>query len=332
MKIVSGVVFRLKKYLQKALEYSEGYTYTFHDYRINRKYLKNWNRTKPDQSLLSYELIFYYHKLEKGLCLPNARNSFGKPYAKHIIKLLEEWIKDQHPLDNPIFQGAIETLRSYRSHISNDPSNEQICTDINKFISNHGKHETHTTPIRHSKLPDESLQQFRQLCQARRSLRNFSSKNVSKQKLTLAISLAQLSPSACNRQPCRAHVYTNRSTIKKLLSIQNGNRGFDHTISTLALITGDIKAFFNFSERNEPFLDGGLFTMSLIYGLQSQGIGSCCLNWCASLKNDKIAHDIGAIPSNERILTYLAIGYPETDAIVPRSHRKPVEDVAKFHD
>jgi hypothetical protein len=37
----------------------------------------------------------------------------------------------------------------------------------------------------------------------------------------------------------------------------------------------------------EPALDGGLFLMSFLLALESQGLASCCLNFCVGPQTDR---------------------------------------------
>ena len=47
----------------------------------------------------------------------------------------------------------------------------------------------------------------------------------------------------------------------------------------LLIIAMDLKAFVPAHERYQHWIDGGMFSMSIIYALHSLGLSSCCLNW-----------------------------------------------------
>jgi nitroreductase len=112
-----------------------------------------------------------------------------------------------------------------------------------------------------------------------------------------------------------------------LISLQNGNKGFGHLIPTLAVITSDSGAFFDASERHEPYIDGGLFSMTLMYALSAKGLATCCLNWCVSPDKDVALRNILPLADSEVVIMLMAIGYPEPDVLVPRSPRKPTANV-----
>src|SRR3546814_1994141 len=67
--------------------------------------------------------------------------------------------------------------------------------------------------------------------------------------------------------------------IDRALSLQNGNRGFGHEIPCLLILCTDLSAFDTAGERYQHWIDGGMFSMSLVWALHALGYSSCCLNW-----------------------------------------------------
>ncbi|MCX4189093.1 nitroreductase family protein [Methylophaga sp. OBS3] len=285
----------------------------------------------------SAELIFWYHKLEKGMCLPpENRRFFGQYPAQQTLTLLRKWEADGLSCDEPVYKAAIGVLEGYRDFvisIDNRTSEaEQILAEVNRFLSAHkDSDDIYKTPINFRPLEENAFEVLQSLALSRRSTRNFKSQAVPIEIVEKAAKLAQLSPSACNRQPWRVHLYQDKTHIEEMLKLQNGNRGFGHTIPMLAVMCCDMGAFFDATERNEPALDGGLFLMSFLYALQSMGLATCCLNWCVEPQQDQRGHEVGAIPENEKILTFLAIGYAADDTVVPLSARRPLTDLIVEH-
>lgn len=299
------------------------------------KYL-GWDRSGVDYWKLSSELIFYYHKLEKGLCLPpENRRWFGLQPAEKTLALLNEWDKFNLPRHAPVYQAACAVLSAYCEFAKNTSQNNSdaklIVTKLENYLQPRSFDSQFITPILPDNVPDSSFEILHQLSLSRRSTRNFSNKPVEQALVDKAAQVAQLSPSACNRQPWKLHIYDRREDIDQMLALQNGNRGFGHKVPVLGVMCCDLGTFFDSTERNEPHLDGGLFLMTFILALQSQGVASCCLNWCVNPDKDILAHKTGNIPSNERILTFLAIGYAEEDTFVPLSARRPLSDVLIKH-
>lgn len=283
----------------------------------------------------SSQLLFQYHKLEKGLCMPGQQRFFGYDPARATLGLLKDWRASDFSTSDPIYRGALETIRAYRKRIEETPSGQTSL--LKKTLD----HEIQRNPERFPELQTPSgaaravragsFDVLETLALDRRSVRSFTPAKVDIDLIYRAVKIAQQSPSACNRQPCRVHHYNQRDTIDSMLEIQNGNRGFGHTIPTLLVLTAEATSFFDASERHEPYVDGGLFAMSLLLAFQAQGISSCCLNWCVEPAQDKAAHVRGNIPASERIIMYIAIGYADESALVPRSPRRQLASVIIHH-
>lgn len=282
----------------------------------------------------SAELLFQYHKLEKGLCMPGEPRFFGYDPSMATLDLLQAWRKSKFPTTDRVYIGALATLKAYSDKIEQiAPTQTQKLRQL--IAQELDQSETQIdliTPIDSTNSLDESAERIlTSILIARRSQRDFSDSPVPVQVIEKAVSMAQQSPSACNRQPWRVHSYMQKQNIEALLQLQNGNRGFGHTIPNLLIITAESSGFFDASERHQPYIDGGLFSMSLILAFQSLGLSTCCLNWCVSPKNDRLAHQIGAIPESEIIIMYLAVGYAQVNSKVPASPRRDLDSVIKYH-
>lgn len=283
---------------------------------------------------LSAEILFNYHKIEKALSLPVEKRLFGLEAVERLIALLDIWNIQTFSQQDQIYLGAIDTLSAYEKclhELNLDPENK-VYSKVANFLAAHQavyKLSQPTTPMHVNFSEAEANKDFHSvfasLVSLRRSVRDYSTRLVEKEKIKKSVKLAQMSPSACNRQPCRVYTVDDADKKKNLLAFQNGNRGFGHTIPVVAIITADEQCFFDASERHEAFIDGGLFSMTLAYALQSFGISSCCLNWCVPPSHDIAVHRIFNIPNSERIIMLMAIGYANNSALVPRSHRKSIE-------
>ena len=84
--------------------------------------------------------------------------------------------------------------------------------------------------------------------------------------------LAQRTPSACNRQGWKTHVFLGDKSVE-LVKWQGGARGFENEIKGAILVTANLKAFL-FYEVHQAYIDGGLYAMNLVNALQYSGFGS----------------------------------------------------------
>lgn len=321
----------LRKYFLRAQLRRSVYRY---DQRIDRDHL-GWKRQGADYWRQSSELIFQHHKLEKGLCMPaETRRFFGQVAADNTFALMREWRDTGLDLSSPVYRSAEEVLRAYRRGIVAMPGKpavqERLLGEIDALLTDAETPEL-ATPITPPPVPEAAYDTLLSLSRSRRSTRDYSAEPVDFALVERAARIAQLSPSACNRQPWHLHFYDDPAAIRAMLALQNGNAGFGQTVPLLAVVTSDLGSFFDSSERMQPVLDGGLFLMSFLLALEAQGLSTCCLNWCVDAGTDRKGHAVGAIPPQEKILTFLAIGHRREGAVTPLSARRPVEDVIRRH-
>lgn len=306
----------------------------YYVYDISHTYhAMHWPTGHKTRQTLSSALLFQYHKLEKGLVMPGKQRFFGVDPADATMKLAHRWQAMGYDRIDPVYVGAIETLRGYRDrlHASDLDPDDRILSRLDSFLSRCNEADpTLSTP---QKLPElqvinsTATEAFRVLAEARRSVRDYRPDPVPESVLRESILIAQLSPSACNRQPWRVYLVSDAERKQQLLSYQNGNRGFGHLAPHIAIVTADEQCFFDASERHEPYIDGGLFSMSFILALRAHDVGSCCLNWCVSPANDKAVHRIFKLPVSQRIVMLIAIGYAPDECMVPRSPRRDTSAV-----
>lgn len=296
-----------------------------------------WPAQALDYRTLAASLLFQYHKLEKGLVMPGPRRLFGIEPALAVIDHLERWQRAGHAMDDPVYLGALETLQAYQDRLVEaglDPEG-RVLPRVQAFLQQHPLR----TPALVTPRPLEpaldhaaSYATLQQLALRRRSVRAFAPDPVPEEVLRQAVEIAQLAPSVCNRQTCQVIALRDPELKRKALAYQNGNRGFGHLAPLVLLITANETDFFDATERHQPYMDGGLFTMSLLLALEAQGVSSCCLNWCATPRNDKAVHRVFGIAANVRIVTMMAVGYAAPDCQVPRSPRRATGSVLRWLD
>lgn len=316
------------------LNYIKTAFYYLEDAKCAYRFMR-WDRKDHGYWKLSSELIFLYHKLEKGLCIPGEPRFFGENPFFETVNLIKRWRSAGYSVQDPIYLGAMEALCAYRDRVAVTPppagSKDRIYATLDECLKDYPRSSPHATPRRVVAVDQSHEEQFKALCIARRSVRSFSRKEVPLEAVMQSVEVAQLSPSACNRQPWRVHVYEGRGKIDSMLELQNGNKGFGNTIPLLLVLSVEITAFFDSSERNQPYIDSGLFAMSLLLALQAKGLSSCCLNWCVAPEVDREGHRRGGIPATEKIVMYMAVGYASDEACAPYSSRRNVDSLVEIH-
>jgi nitroreductase len=163
--------------------------------------------------------------------------------------------------------------------------------------------------------------------ESRFSVRQFSPKPVPRGVIEKAIRMAQKSPSVCNRQSVKVYAFDQPAWRERVLACQRGNAGFGQELQVVLVVTSDVKTFFSAGERNQCWIDGGLFSMSLVYALHSLGVGSICLNWSAEMEEDEELHRVAGIPEGEAVIMFIGVGFLPEKLVVAQSRRKPLGEV-----
>lgn len=295
--------------------------------RFFRTYAGKRNRRK---ACLETKVIFFSHQIEKGLSHKDFRYGFGRQaltnlsYALKALKALDSDVTDS----DKVYCMALGSLHEY---IQRHEDAGYDLTAVRRLFEPTIWHEAElfeglqggSYTVNAFEKNDNKAKSFDQLAVGRHAVREFASTPVTIEEIRQAVDLARTAPSVCNRQPARIHVTCNQEVIERALRIQGGFSGYP-TPPALILVTADNQAFLFPTERNEGFVDGGLFAMQLLMSLESEGLAACPLNTMMSTKNENITRELMQVPDNEFLVMYIAVGhFPETLNLC-RSTRLPV--------
>jgi nitroreductase len=290
--------------------------------------------TKLNEEQLSAIMTVDYHRLEKALSLPDPKPGFGKDAAKRLCSNVELYISLFGYKD--ICELCVTALEHHHEfNQAQGEGSEDVAKWIEAIRESHERKDVvdgisrGTFQTSRAKIQAEGQIDLSGFFRSRHSIRNYTDQPVAQDDICRAILLAVRSPSVCNRQSARAYVVQGKEDCQAVLALQNGNRGFGHTLQTILIITSDLQCFASVEERNQCWIDGGLFSMSLIYALHSQGLGTCCLNWCATTENDRRLHLLANIPESEAIIMMVAVGHIAENINVARSARRPIQQIMK---
>lgn len=266
------------------------------------------------------------HVIEKGMSLPSPRLGYGEKMVLLLIELTQRYQAMNHDLSSLPYTNARAVLNAYREY---HQEHGYDLGDIERRISEIGKGEGCDGGIlRFSR--DEYLYAARgdlkSCAMGRYSLRAFNPEPVPEKKITEAMEIARKTPSVCNRQSWRVYWVRSQEKKKLLAELQNGHRGFGDMVDGFLVVTTDLHTFFGIGERNQAFVDGGLYAMNLLNALHYAGVGACPLNWCMPAKVDRKLRNAIDIPPNENIVLVIAVGSLPDEVRVAKSTRKTVED------
>ena len=145
------------------------------------------------------------------------------------------------------------------------------------------------------------------------------------ERIRSAVHLALNTPSACNRQHCRVYCITQQDTINKALEIQKGSRGFGHLANKLLVVTSNLEDVLWIGERNDAFINGGLFLMNLCYALHYEKIAHCILNWSRTPEEDMALRTLIPLMDSETVSALLTCGEVPDEFEIASSPRKNID-------
>jgi len=298
---------------------------------INR-YLKFSTTIKKPKTYeqLEARIISHYHALEKALSFREKKVIFGEDVAKSLLKLLEEYVFFGFSIEKKSFKSAVDILKKYISFCQDSRNDCDYLKDISLKLLNLYKNTEElggTIKLIKKDILEAVKGDFKELAFSRHSIRDFSNEEVREEIIVEAVKIAQRAPSACNRQTSKVIIISDRFLKEKVLQLQTGNKGFGHLANKLIIVASDLQYFEGAIERNQAFVDGGIFSMSLLYALHYQGLGVCSLNWATKPNKDKKLRKLLGLKESTTIILIIAVGHLPNELLVAKSTRKDVNDI-----
>lgn len=327
--ILPTFVSRIIKRVKDSREVKKNFEYD------KKRYLKySGTKSVHTRKQLEARIIAHYHVLEKGLSMSETRLGFGLDIVNNLIQLLKKYQINFGEFSLQCKAG-IATLKAYIDfHNENNFEIAKVENDAEDLVRNFfwESNFAGTKYILQNELIVNAEKPFKEFAFSRSSIRNYTEEDVDLNLIYEAIQIAQKSPSVCNRQSSKVYIVQGRKKINEVLSIQNGNRGFGHLANKILVVTSDLQSFEGVRERNQSYIDSGLFSMSLLYALHYNRLGACTLNWSVEKDRDIALRTILSIPDSEVVSLMISVGHiPELVKVTcsPRYNLKEIIKVVK---
>lgn len=291
------------------------------------------HHTDEDIEKMQYVILRENHVIEKGMSMRNPKKGFGQEKVKKLLEHLKKYNSLYGKENKDFLQYPLSTILSYIEYTEKEGVNiDDIKANFNNFsdsiqpidLSIHAG----IKKISKEEILNKCNINFESLLFSRHSIRYFSKTSPDRMLIIKALDLAQQTPSACNRQGWKTHVFEGEESIK-LMKWQGGCKGFEDELKHSILVTANLKAFL-FYETHQAYIDGGLYAMNLINALHSLGLGSIPLS-CGfeSWKLQQLKEF--DIPENEVPIVIIAFGHLLDEFNVAISTRKPIASTNTFH-
>ena len=304
----------------------------YYDLKRFYKYASNQGVKDSEEKYIGH-IVKRYHVIEKGLTMPSPRLGFGKEVVLDLINLCNQYI-DIYGTTNVQLHNTIAVLLAY-IEFHKDKSftiAENIVTAI-KLLSQRvnnsdvlPQQQIHITKEEYFNDINKSFEAF---SNSRKSVRNYASKDLPIEKILKAIELARNTPTSCNRQSNRIYIYTNQQKIQEILKLQGGSRGFLELANKLIIVTNELGVYESTRERKQGYIDGGIYTMNLLYALHYNKVVCCVLNCGTTKANDLKIRSLISIRDSEELIVMIACGEAVENFEIASSPRIPTENFIK---
>lgn len=293
-----------------------------HEYRLQNK-LPNISKVRRE-----------VHRIEKGLLMPERKPFFAKDYIKSTV---DTFINSYPILDDLNKKWAHDVLELYFREIGKgNASIDHSRTLFFDFINSLHPvfKEEKSTPFHFSDLTkaNVTIDDLMSLAKNRHSVRFFSDEKIDETIIKKAINVGLESPSACNRQPFEVLYINDPEIINKAVDLPMGISTFKEEVKNLIIIVGDLSYYFDERDRHLIYIDSALFIMPFLFGLESQGVSSCIINWPDIESREQRFHKLFNIPNSKRGICFIAVGYAKKKGMMAFSEKKSAKTILKFNE
>lgn len=303
----------------------------YNDYQLYKKYATAFS--KKDLKNKEADLILNYHSLEKGMLFKKMKPGF----AKYRILNLHKILKDQDIIKNvhrsQIKVGYQVICKYYELHQAKNLDISDFYTETQyefyKSVLQKNYDDCFSGIYSWSKndfYHDVQSKSFADFAKSRQSIRDFTGEKISHERIKNAIEIANTAPSVCNRQASNVYLIEDKTKIDEILKVQGGLTGYTDNVNQLLIVTNDRKFYYTVGERNQFYIDGGLYLMNLLYALHYLQIANCPANWGKTKKDENKLKPWIDIPESEKIICLIPIGEATESFNTTLSKRRPIEE------
>ncbi len=295
------------------------------------KSMSNTSRKDGDRAMLS-NLKIRTHALEKGMSIGAVKKGFGKIKAISLMDDLQTFLDICG--DREFVGESVSVIREYVAF------NKRMGADMsdieNKLGSFCERNKVEFCQgggiffVTHSNVQAEATENYEHLSQARFAVRDYGSAPIDIDKIKKALALCERTPSACNRQSWRIHIYTEKKLRDNLFIQQLGCNGFYEDMQCAILICGDAGCY-AFPEFNTPYVDGGIYAMNLMYALNYYDLACIPLTLDLSVSKINILKKEMHLPQNELPVLLIGVGSYKENFKVACSNRTPYTEYVTFN-
>ncbi len=289
-----------------------------------------------------YQLRRHVHMIEKGLSMRPRRPVFALDYIESTVETYLQFTAGAAArssgtvtakrTDERLGSGEQDWMRSvlFEYFVATEDSANELLVELRTRLMAAEPADADVSRGPHK--PDVSAppvdgEALLALAERRRSVRWFTDAPVPREVVDRAIRVASEAPTACNRQPYRFIVFDEPEEARRVAGVPMGTRGYAEQVRGIVVVVGDMSAFFDVRDRHLIYIDSCLASMGLLLGLESQGVGSCVINWPDMPDKEQQMRQLVPMSDHEKVIMLIAYGYADPEGLVPFSAKAEIDTV-----
>ena len=288
-------------------------------------------------------LLVEVHSVEKGLGLKNAGPGHSGKVVVILLDKLFSYIYMDFDINDFAFKETFRVLTAYVAFQKQfDTSKFEMFSEIerkyNKLCEKLGQdyvlrvsselNAGYGVYSREDLLKGTEFD-FNGFISSRHSIRTYDGRPLDEDLIMNAAAMANMAPSACNRQPSRIYFSNKGNIVEQIDKLITGSSGFKGETSNYIVVTTD-RAAFSKDEQFQWYINGGIYLSYLTLALHSQGIGNCIMQWKAFYKTEKQLKALLNIPAHEAIIAVVGCGYYKDETRCIAAQRRTVADTLRI--
>ena len=167
--------------------------------------------------------------------------------------------------------------------------------------------------------------EFTEVIENRYSCKDYTDKQVEKEKLTKILEAGRVAPTAKNLQEQKIYVVQSKEYLAKI----DACTPCRYHAPTVLVITYDKNNVFTYpgEKRNSGVEDATIVAAHLLLAAYNEGIDSCWINF---FDPQKIAQELN-LPENEEVVMMLDLGYgKQKEPLANHYLRKELDETVKY--
>lgn len=164
---------------------------------------------------------------------------------------------------------------------------------------------------------------FKELSEARFSVRSYTDEIVTKEELSYIMECARLAPSAVNFQPWHFYVVTKKDDKEKLHQCYNRAWFKTAPMYIICCIRHDEAWVRKYDQKEHGNIDIAIATEHICLAAAEQNLGTC---WVCNF-DAQLCHELFSLPENEEAAVLIPLGHLASDIEKKEKTRKAANEI-----